>query len=171
MVAVHFHGARRFLPLQQGFLPDVISTDLHTQSMNGGMKDLANVMSKFIAMGMSIQDVIKRTTVNPANVINRKELGTSFVGSEADVAVFNLAKGDYGFIDIRNVQLKAKQKLEAELNHSCRQRWCGTLMALPQNLTIQKELIKVLQVNEIIIIIIIPVRCFCKHRHRNMIFC
>lgn len=107
---------RQAIPsMQQGFLPDVISTDLHTQSMNGGMKDLSNVISKFLAMGMSLQDAIKRSTVNPANVINRKELGNLSVGSDADVAVFNLAKGDFGFIDIRNVQLKAKQKLEAEL--------------------------------------------------------
>lgn len=107
---------RQAIPsIEQGFLPDVISTDLHTQSMNGGMKDLANVMSKFLAMGMTIQEVVKRTTVNPANVINRKELGNLSVGSEADVAILNIAKGDYGFIDIRNVQLKAKQRLEVEL--------------------------------------------------------
>lgn len=107
---------RQAIPsMQQGFLPDVISTDLHTQSMNGGMKDLSNVISKFLAMGMSLQDAIKRSTMNPANVINRKELGNLSVGADADVAVFNLAKGDFGFLDIRNVQLKAKQKLEAEL--------------------------------------------------------
>lgn len=101
--------------IQQGFLPDVISTDLHTQSMNGGMKDLSNVISKFLAIGMTLQEAIKRTTVNPANVINRKELGTLSVGSDADVAVFSVIKGDFGFLDVRNVQIKAKQKLEAEL--------------------------------------------------------
>jgi dihydroorotase len=107
---------RQAIPaMQQGFLPNVISTDLHTQSMNGGMKDLANVISKFLAMGMSLQDAIARSTWNPANVINRKELGNLSPGTEADVAVFNLRKGDFGFIDIRNVQFKGKQKLEAEL--------------------------------------------------------
>ena len=100
---------------QQGFLPNVISTDLHTQSMNGGMKDLANVISKFLALGMSLQDAIARSTWNPANVINRKELGNLSPGTEADIAVFNLRKGDFGFIDIRNVVFKGKQKLEAEL--------------------------------------------------------
>jgi dihydroorotase len=101
--------------MQQGFLPNVISTDLHTQSMNGGMKDLSNVISKFLAMGMSLQDAIARSTWNPANVINRKELGNLSPGTEADVAVFNLRKGDFGFIDIRNIVFKGKQKLEAEL--------------------------------------------------------
>jgi dihydroorotase len=101
--------------MQQGFKPDVISTDLHTQSMNGGMKDLSNVMSKFMAMGMSLQEVVARSTWGPANVINRKELGNLTVGSDADVAVFSLRKGDFGFIDIRGTRLKGIQKLEAEL--------------------------------------------------------
>ena len=100
---------------KQGFKPDVISTDLHTQSMNGGMKDLTNVMSKFLSMGMTIQDVIARTTVNPARVINRPELGTLSPGAEADVAILNLRKGDFGFLDVRGLKLKGNQKLEAEL--------------------------------------------------------
>ena len=79
------------------------------------MKDLANVISKFLAMGMKLPDAIARATWNPANVINRKELGHLSVGAEADVAVFTLRKGDFGFIDIRNVQYKGTQKLEAEL--------------------------------------------------------
>ena len=101
--------------MKQGFKPDVISTDLHTQSMNGGMKDLANVMSKFINMGMSLEDAVARTTVNPARVINRPELGHLTPGAEADVAVFNLRKGDFGFLDVRGGKFKGTQKLEAEL--------------------------------------------------------
>jgi dihydroorotase len=101
--------------MQQGFRPNVISTDLHADSMNGGMKDLSNVMSKFLTMGMSIQDVVLRTTWNPANVIKRKELGHLSVGADADVAVFNIRKGDFGFIDVRKTKLKGTQKLETEL--------------------------------------------------------
>ena len=100
---------------QQGFFPNVISTDLHTESMNAGMKDMSNVMSKFLAMGMSLPDVILRSTCNPANVIHRPELGNLSVGSGADVAVFDLKKGDFGFLDIRNTLLKGTQKLQAEL--------------------------------------------------------
>src|SRR5688500_534637 len=101
--------------MQQGFNPDVISTDLHTQSMNGGMKDLVNVLSKFINMGMPVQDAIARATWAPANVINRKELGNLSVGTEADIAVFSLRKGDFGFTDVRATKLKGTQTLEAEL--------------------------------------------------------
>jgi len=101
--------------MKQGFKPDVISTDLHTQSMNGGMKDLANVMSKFINMGMTVQDAVLRATVNPARVINRPDLGHLSPGAEADVAVFNLRKGDFGFLDVRSAKLKGDKKLEAEM--------------------------------------------------------
>ena len=107
---------RQAMPaMQQGFQPNVISTDLHADSMNGGMKDLCNVMSKFLNMGMSLQDVIIRTTVNPANAIKRPEFGNLSVGADADVTVLNLRKGDFGFLDIRKTKLKGTQKLEAEL--------------------------------------------------------
>src|SRR6478736_2652499 len=100
---------------RQGFMPNVISTDLHAESMNSGMKDMSNVMSKFLNMGMSLQDVILRSTWNPANVIRRTDLGNLSVGTEADIAVFNLRKGDFGFLDVRKTKLKGTQKLEAEL--------------------------------------------------------
>ncbi|MEO8474380.1 MAG: amidohydrolase/deacetylase family metallohydrolase [Chryseolinea sp.] len=101
--------------IKQGFLPDVISTDLHTQSMNGGMKDLTNVMSKFINMGMSLKDAVDRCTASPARVIHRTELGTLSVGSDADVTVLNLRKGEFGFLDVTGARLRGTQKLEAEL--------------------------------------------------------
>ena len=107
---------RQAIPsMKQGFKPNVISTDLHAESMNSGMKDLSNLMSKFLNIGMSIQDVILRTTWNPANVIKRPDLGHLSVGAEADIAVFNIRKGDFGFIDIRKTKIKGTQKLETEL--------------------------------------------------------
>ena len=101
--------------MQQGFKPNVISTDLHAESMNSGMKDLSNLMSKYLNLGMSLQDVILRTTWNPANVIKRPDLGNLSVGADADIAVFNLRKGDFGFIDIRKTKIKGTQKFETEL--------------------------------------------------------
>jgi dihydroorotase len=101
--------------IQQGFYPNVISTDLHTQSMNGGMKDLTNVLSKFMAMGMSLKEVIARCTWAPAQVIHREKLGHLSVGSEADIAVFSIREGKFGFLDIRNTKLEATKKLETEL--------------------------------------------------------
>lgn len=101
--------------IKQGFIADVISSDLHTGSMNGGMKDMANLMSKFLALGLSVQDVILRSTWIPAKVINRPELGNLSIGSEADVALFSLVKGDFGFTDIGSDKMKGTQKLVAEM--------------------------------------------------------
>ena len=100
---------------KQGFKADVVSTDLHTESMNSGMKDLSNVLSKFMALGISLPDAISRATWVPAKVINRPDLGHLSVGAEADVAIFNLRKGDFGFLDVRKLRLKGDKKLEAEL--------------------------------------------------------
>lgn len=115
------HGAGAFnfnqaIPaFKQGFMPNVISTDLYNLSMNAAMKDMTNVMSKFLAIGMSLQDVILRSTWNPAQVIQRKELGHLSVGSEADIAVFNLKKGNFGYMDVRRTKISGTEKLEAEL--------------------------------------------------------
>ena len=82
--------------VQQGFVPDSISTDLHITSMNGGMKDMLNVMSKFLNMGMSVDDVIVRSTWNPAREIKHEEYGNLSVGAGADVAVLRVEKGNFG---------------------------------------------------------------------------
>jgi len=66
-------------------------------------------------MGLSLNDVISRATINPAMAIKRPELGNISVGSVADVAVFSLRKGDFGYLDIRDTKMKGTQKLEAEL--------------------------------------------------------
>ncbi|WP_282161629.1 amidohydrolase/deacetylase family metallohydrolase [Ulvibacterium marinum] len=100
---------------EQGFLANVISSDLHTQSMNAGMKDLTNVLSKFMAMGVPLTDVIHRATWAPAQVISRPDLGHLSVGAEADIAVFKMQEGDFGFLDVRGKRIKGTKKLEAEL--------------------------------------------------------
>jgi dihydroorotase len=100
---------------KQGFLPDVISSDLHDQSMNAGMKDMTNVMSKFLALGMQLKDVIERSTWAPAKVIKRTDLGHLSIGAEADIAVFNLREGKFGYTDVRKVSVVGTKKLEAEL--------------------------------------------------------
>lgn len=115
------HGAGAFQwhvaanAIKQGFRPNTISTDLYRASRNAGMKDMANVMSKFLAMGLSVQDVILRSTWNPANVIKHPELGHLSVGAEADIAVFNVREGNFGFVDARGLTMKGTKKFEAEL--------------------------------------------------------
>ncbi len=110
-----FHWKQAIPSVKQGFIADVISSDLHIGSMNSGMKDMANLLSKFLNMGLSLNDVILRATWNPAKVIKRPELGNLSEGTEADVAVFTLRKGDFGFLDVRGTKMKGNQKLEAEL--------------------------------------------------------
>ena len=115
------HGGGSFIfeqaipAMQQGFKPNVISTDLHTGSMNGGMKNINNVMSKFLNMGLSIQEVIAATTSKPAKYIQREDLGHLSIGAVADVTLLKLRKGDFGFIDTRGKRMKGNQKLECEL--------------------------------------------------------
>ena len=101
--------------MKQGFAPDVISTDLHTGSMNGGMKDILNVMSKFLNLGMTLPDVVKANTSKAAAVIKRPDLGQLSVGSEADIAVLSLRRGTFGFIDVSGGRFVGNQKLECEL--------------------------------------------------------
>ncbi len=100
---------------EQGFVADVFSTDLHTQSMNRGMKDLTNVLSKMMALGITLEDAIHRATWAPAQVIDREELGHLSIGAEADIAIFGLREGDFGFLDVRGKRVSGSQKLETEL--------------------------------------------------------
>lgn len=101
--------------INQGLKPNTISTDLHTGSMNKGMKDLLNVMSKFLNMGLNINEVIASTTWDAAKAIKRNELGNLSIGSVADITILNLRKGDFGFIDTKNKKMKGTKKLECEL--------------------------------------------------------
>ncbi len=101
--------------MKEGFIPDSISTDLHIGSMNSGMKDMLNLMSKFLAMGMPLKDVIRASTWNPAREIKHEELGNLSAGSPADVSVLRLAEGDFGFQDMYGARLKGKRKLIGEM--------------------------------------------------------
>jgi dihydroorotase len=101
--------------LRQGFPPDSISTDLHSESVNAGMKDLVDVMSKFLAMGLSLPETIRAATWNPARQIGREELGHLGAGAVADVAVLGLRRGDFGYVDVAGDRLSGDQRLECQL--------------------------------------------------------
>ncbi|HUL78813.1 MAG TPA: amidohydrolase/deacetylase family metallohydrolase [Vicinamibacteria bacterium] len=101
--------------IREGFLPDTISTDLHIGSMNAGMKDQLNVMSKFLALGLSLEDVVARSTWNPARAIRREDLGHLSVGAAADVTVLSLLAGRFGFVDSFGGRLRGDRKLVCEL--------------------------------------------------------
>ena len=101
--------------VKQGFLPDSISTDLHIGSMNAGMKDMLNVMSKFLAMGQKEDDIIRWSTWNPAREIQRQELGNLSVGSLADVAVLSVDHGKFGFTDMYGARMNGDRKFRCQM--------------------------------------------------------
>ena len=115
------HGGGSFVfdqaipAIQQGFKPNTISTDLHTGSMNGGMKSQLNVMSKFLNMGLTVKEVVEQATWNPAKVIKRLNLGHLSVGVDADVAILRLEVGKFGFIDTKGWRINGDKKLVCEL--------------------------------------------------------
>ncbi|MDJ1466624.1 amidohydrolase/deacetylase family metallohydrolase [Xanthocytophaga flava] len=110
-----FNYSQAIPALKSGFFPNTISTDLHTGSMNGSMKDQLSVMSKFLNMGMDLPSVIKASTWTSAQAIKREELGHLSQGAVADVAVFSMREGNFGFFDKTGYKVTGKQKLECEL--------------------------------------------------------
>src|SRR4030095_8640508 len=99
--------------LQQGFGPDTISSDIHAVSINTpGYPTLRWVMSKFLALGMPLEEVVARATVEPAKVIGRVPgLGTLQVGAPADLAVMDVVDGPVEFVDTRNNKRPGQRKL------------------------------------------------------------
>lgn len=115
------HGAASFsyrhaIPASnEGFYPDVISTDHHGGSMNSAMKDILNVMNKFLALGMKVPAVINSVTWKPAQVIHKENLGNLSVGSEGDVTVLRLRKGKFGFFDQMGQKMEGRHRFECEV--------------------------------------------------------
>lgn len=115
------HGGGSFVyaqaipAIEQGFRPNSISTDLHTGSMNGGMKSMSNLMSKLMNIGLTLQEVVEQSTWNPAQIIQREELGHLSIGAVADIAVFQLSTGQFGFIDTAGKKIIGDKKLITEL--------------------------------------------------------
>ena len=115
------HGAGSFYfrqaepAVKQGFWPDSISTDLHSGSINYSMIDMLNVMSKFLAMGVPLKEVIRESTTNPATEIKRPELGQIAPGAAADIAVLRLDRGKFGFVDVRGGRIEGPQRLGCEM--------------------------------------------------------
>ncbi len=101
--------------LEQGILPNSFGSDLHRFSMNSGMKNMLDIMSKFLTMGMDIEDIVFRATWNSALSIKREDLGNLSEGAVADIAVLSIREGNFGFIDTRGNKMSGGRRLEAEL--------------------------------------------------------
>jgi dihydroorotase len=98
-----------------GFWPDSISTDLHTGSMNGGMKDFTETMSKLLNLGAPLPRVIAMSTWNAAREIHHEELGHLSAGAVADVTLLRVEEGRFGFLDSAGARFDGTRRIVAEL--------------------------------------------------------
>jgi dihydroorotase len=115
------HGAgsfwfRRAVPaIEQGFVPDSISTDMHQNTILIPQATMPLTMSKLLNIGMPLPDVIRRSTLHPAQEIGRPDLGTLSPGAGADVAVFQVEEGDFGFVDSGRARMSGTQRLRCTM--------------------------------------------------------
>jgi dihydroorotase len=112
------HGAGSFsfetaeAMLSEGLPPDVISSDIHQLSIHGPLYDLPTCLSKFLALGMSLEDVVRAATIRPAEVMGlADQIGTLRVGSLADVALFRIEQGEFAFYDVHMNKRMGKRLL------------------------------------------------------------
>jgi dihydroorotase len=104
---------RRVVPaIQHGFIPDSISADLFSDTPVTVGINLANVMSKFLCLGVPFDEIIRRTTVFPAQMIRRPELGNLSVGSTADIAVLEIVKGKFAYLGSGGGKIVGNQKIQ-----------------------------------------------------------
>lgn len=105
-----FRIARR--AVAEGFLPDTISTDIHTLCINYPVYDLPTTLSKFLGLGLSLDEVIERATIEPARIIGiDSHLGHLNVGATADIAVLDLEEGRFSFFDVEHEKMVGRQRL------------------------------------------------------------
>jgi dihydroorotase len=115
------HGAGSFwfrhaVPaIRGGFVPDSISTDLHTGNVAGVVIDMLTTMSKVLNIGVPLEQVIAMSTVAPAREINRPELGTLTPGRPADIAVLALDEGAFRYVDCERTTMAGDRRLRCEM--------------------------------------------------------
>ena len=116
------HGSRGFAfrtmerAMEQGVGATTISTDLHTGNVDGPVYDMPTTMSKFLALGMSLDEVVERSTSVPAKALGLEgEIGTLKVGSAGDVVVSELAGGEHVFLDVLHERRVGRQRIVPEV--------------------------------------------------------
>jgi dihydroorotase len=100
--------------LAAGFLPDAISSDVHTLSVNGPAFDQLVTMSKFLCLGMELVDVIRASTAAPAAALGRSDIGRLEIGAVGDATVLELAEGDFDYRDVLGEVRSGRRRLEAK---------------------------------------------------------
>lgn len=113
--SISFAFSQAIPAFKSGFYPNSISTDIHANSMNASMKDMLNLMSKLMSIGMTLQGVIQAATWNPAREIKHEELGHLSEGAVADIAILAIRTGKFGFFDHTGYKVEGTQKLECEM--------------------------------------------------------
>ncbi|MBM3645915.1 MAG: amidohydrolase/deacetylase family metallohydrolase [Alphaproteobacteria bacterium] len=99
--------------LAAGFLPDCISSDVHTISILGPAYDLLTTMSKFLCLGLDLPTVVRLATVNPALAVGRRDIGTLTPGAPGDASVLDLAQGRFDYADVVGEHLIGDRRLLA----------------------------------------------------------
>jgi len=99
--------------LTAGFLPDVISSDVHALSIKGPAFDQLVTMSKFLCLGMALIDAIRASTAAPAAALGRGDIGSLQIGAVGDATVLELAEGDFEYRDVLGEARTGRQRLEA----------------------------------------------------------
>ena len=99
--------------LTAGFLPDVISSDVHALSIKGPAFDQLVTMSKFLCLGMELADAIRASTAAPAAALGRTDIGRLEVGAIGDATVLELAEGDFEYCDVLGEVRAGRQRLKA----------------------------------------------------------
>jgi dihydroorotase len=100
--------------LAAGFLPDVISSDVHVLSEHGPAFDLLHTMSKLLCLGMPLVEVVRAATARPAEALRRPDLGTLAVGAAGDATILSQAEGAFDYVDVMGERLQGDQRLELE---------------------------------------------------------
>jgi len=119
--------------LEQGFLPDVVSTDLHAYNMHGPLFDMATTLTKFLALGLPLEKVVESATCAPARAIGRPELGTLRIGSPADLAVFSIRSEPVRLWDTHLTSRSWDRRLHVEATV------CGGRVHRPEELELETE--------------------------------
>jgi dihydroorotase len=101
--------------VKNGFFPDSISTDLHISSATGVMLNMPNVMSKLLALGIPLPEIIRESTTNPATEIGHPELGQISVGATADIAVLRVDHGHFGYADLAGGKVDGTERIVPEM--------------------------------------------------------
>ncbi len=95
----------------EGILPDAISSDVHVLCVDGPAHDLLAVMSKFLALGMELGDVVRCATENPAKIIRRPELGSLAAGTPGDATVIEVRDERVEHVDVVGDRITGEQRL------------------------------------------------------------